>query len=292
MLSFECDPSGVSPSDPRFHGLVEACFDQQTLSRPGARQRGVLWGAERYGFAGSAVYESLDPERREAALEALSEGQLVLSYGIECAGMLYGAKMIQIARSFEERSLYSLFTSEESVHRREFMNFLREVPEGLSGHHPMLEALAEAMESPHRPTLLFVIQVLLEGFGLAHYRGLAEDCLDPGLGEVYRAIVRDEARHHGAGVVLFDADELTREGHDEVFELTRRMILAISEPRLVLDELEAACGAFSSAQRARFLEEIAYERRLGYRRARLRELVAKSDSFGLVERLDRDRVFG
>ncbi len=59
--------------------------------------------------------------------------------------------------------------------------------------------------------LVYMIQIILEGWGLHHYRSLAAHCQHPGLTEVLRNIVHDEAKHHGSGLVILPQETWTSE---------------------------------------------------------------------------------
>ena len=101
-----------------------------------------------------------------------------------------------------------------------------------------------------RESLVFIIQVILEGWGLAHYRSLLKACKHDGFREVLERILRDEARHHGSGVVLCRERGLPERARGEVLETMRSFLEMVRYgPQAVLAAIEEELGGFNREQK-------------------------------------------
>lgn len=122
---------------------------------------------------------------------------------VEKAGVAYAARMVLEARSIEERILYGWIAAEEADHLSGITSLLgSRTPIGTQD--VFLRYLEGVISTGSRPVLLFVVQVILEGWGLHHYKTLAHQSQDPELKRYFQRILSDEARHHGSGEVLFE----------------------------------------------------------------------------------------
>lgn len=252
---------------------------------------GIFWPASHYRLHQTSVFNRLGEEQQNAILRQLSHWSLSLSYYIEKFGLNYGAFMINQAQSTEEKSLYGLFTSEEVQHRLWLEQFLlRPVQDGLD-FHPLLPALALALRDGSRETLVFTIQVVLEGFGIHHYANLRETCLSPQLAQVFTNILKDEFHHHGMGVVLTQKMQLSPQTQNQIEELTVLFVRALIEAEWVVKAVEQNTGGMTNAQKSLFLQEVHWEQQIKTRIERLQSLMRKVGYQGMVERLETKGAF-
>jgi rubrerythrin len=251
----------------------------------------ICWGAERFQLQKSGTFGRLDTEGKDAVLLRLSELNLALSYFIEKSGHHYSSKMMAAADTCEEKTLYALFAAEEASHLRLFMNEMWFTPTTESHYHPMLPVLADAIQWGTRDVLVFVVQVLLEGFGISHYSALKETCVDPSLKASLQSILKDESRHHGAGIVLAKARPPTRETADQIFELSRRFIRSLESAHWIPAAFTATGRPLSTVEGKKLFEELDFGATLGQRMQRLREMFQKVNYQTLFERLENDGVF-
>lgn len=159
-----------------------------------------FWSADNFNLQSTRAFQSLSPLRRNELLSRLSQGLLAEAYFIEVAGMSYAGKMIELSRTLDERSFYCMMAFDESAHLRLLSPFLhfnaKESPPAFA------QFIGRAMGTLGRAENIALIQVLLEGWGMHYYQGLAENSTDPEVRDTFRKILRDEVRHHGGGVVL------------------------------------------------------------------------------------------
>ena len=198
----------------------------------------------------------------------------------------------KISDTIEEKSLYSLFVAEEATHLKEFTNFMNFDIDLKHHWHPMLNCLSQAIQEGEKNTLTFIIQVLLEGFGIAHYASLRDDCSNELLKKTYDQILIDEARHHGAGIILSGKAKLSKLEEDQIFEYTRMFIKALQQA----DWLFKATSRFTNnditkEDKSLFYEQIGYTKKLSARLLKLKAMIAKVDQTGLIENLEREDIF-
>lgn len=103
-------------------------------------------------------------------------------------------------------------------------------------------------------------------------------------------ILRDEAKHHGSGLVLTQAVTVTAEMKDEMFEYTRQFVMATQGANWAMQALEAVRGELSNVHKQQFLEETNYLQLQQQRKLKLMEMIQKSDRFGITERLVKEGV--
>jgi rubrerythrin len=279
-------------SDHALSHLVETTFAARGGRKNQVALKKIYWGAERFRLQYSKLFVSLPLERQEQILQHLSELNLALSYFIEKSALQFAAKMILLSDSCEEKMFYSLLSAEESTHLYEFKSYLWFQPSLSTHDHPMLRPLAEAIQYGTREALTFVIQVLLEGFGIAHYSGLRETCLDAHLKSSFQDILKDEARHHGAGLVLTKSRTMSQESREQVFELSRKFIRSLESAQWIPSAFKQAGVALSEAQTQILWEDIGFKDTLTLRMQKLREMFLKANQIDLYEQLSQNGVFG
>lgn len=248
---------------------------------------GAAWSASYFGLDRAGAYRALSPRRRDEALRRLAAGLLSESAHIERVGLAFAAKMILLSRSEEERRLYALFAADESRHLAEISRFLPQRPES-ARENPFLVLLGNIVEEGGKPGLTRLIQVVLEGWGLTHYGSLARSCRDEALRRTLRRVLKDEALHHGAGVVLSKQEGLSPAERRAVRGwLLRLCALAQAGPRTVVDAL----GPLSRRRREEAFADLSCETHAAERLALLRGLIASCGESALVDELEHAGAF-
>lgn len=206
------------------------------------------WGADWWGLDQWAPFSALEPDRTKAILVELSRALLNETYFIEKSGSAYAAKMILLAKDTDTAQLYAHIAADEATHLTWVEPFVapedKVRPEGA-----FLGFLTSLIETASPQVLLLLVQIILEGWGLDHYRRLADGCLSPELVAVLQAILKDEALHHHSGVVQFDAGALMVEEQAfvrEAFRLYASMVAA--GPVTAHGIVSAAAGPMNEAQ--------------------------------------------
>ncbi len=275
----------------RAHKLLDSALSGLTVSKKAVDLPPYLWPAERFRLHQSRLWRQLGPDQQTQALILLSQRNLASSWWIENSGRTYGSKMILLAESHEEKSLHALFTAEESIHMREFENFMDFNLDWNLHSHPMLEPLAQVISEGERETLLLVVQVLLEGFGLAHYQGLRDDCLFPDLVKAYDRILKDEARHHGTGVIFAQEMSPNQECKNQMVEFSRAFINSFMNVSWIQTAIESQYGPLSKKEIKELDEDLMTQEICHLRKMRFKDMIAKVDRFNLVKKLEEEKVF-
>ena len=270
--------------------LLERALDQYTVSSSDLDVPNILWPKERYQLEKSDHFLKIEPEIQNKILQHITELNLSLSSYIETSGHNYGAKMILMADTIEEKSLYALFTAEEAIHLKEFQNFMNFKPNPEIHWHPMLNPLASAIKDGEKNTCLYIIQVLLEGFGMAHYTGLKNDCLFDPLKQTYDRILKDEARHHGTGLILSKESQLSKYEKEQIFEYTREFISGLQEANWIINTIEKFGNPMSTKELQKFNEQTNKSDILNLRLQKLKEMLLKVNH-DLVINLEKEKIF-
>lgn len=140
--------------------------------------------------------------------EDLAKKRFLEAYYIEKAGMTFAAKMSILSESVDEQRLFSHFAAEEATHF-DYIDQLLENVDKNNGKDSFISFLNEVIASGQRRPLIFIIQVVLEGWGIDHYGIMERSCKHSEIKQHLKNILKDEAAHHGSGVSLFNEKDLT-----------------------------------------------------------------------------------
>lgn len=257
--------------------------------REGRAAKLHYWDAAHFGLEGVSAYRDATPEQQTRVLERLSQFYLCESFFIERGGFTYNAKMMALVDSVEEKSLYAMFAADEANHLRYFANALASPPTDAYLRNPLLMFLADVLSVADKRSAVFVVQVMLEGFGIAHYHRLAEGCSDPVLKEQLERIVRDEAFHHGSGMVLTKTEPIDK---DLGRAFVAKMVASLQHwPHAILGALDDAYGGLTEAQKLKVLDELAYAEKTLDRMNKVKSLLQQAAPEALLEALEKEGAF-
>lgn len=239
----------------------------------------VPWTAEDYGLTRVARFQRAGADTQRAVVARCAATQLSEALDIENIGMAYAARMLIGAETVEERQLYATIAADEAVHHAALAPFAAASPD----EGPFLGLLGRLVEHGDRATQVLVVQVVLEGWGIEHYRALARTCCEPALAAVLRGIVEDEARHHGSGVVLAPRRPAAEAAVDVMSAFLDMVRVG---PQAVLAALDAELGPATRAERVQDLEELDIAGHAGSRLLLIRRLLHKGGADAVVAALD------
>jgi rubrerythrin len=139
---------------------------------------------------------------------------------------------------------------------------------------------------------LFVLQVVLEGWGLSHYRHLAKTCQDAELARVLSSFLQDESRHHATGVALFNQKMLSAASRVAIIEIMALFLQMIQVgPQRLIAAIEQVLGHLSRQQKIRILEELDTETHSGSRLSQLRGLIEQEATGIITQELEERGYF-
>lgn len=256
----------------------------------------LYWSADFFGLDQVQLFQTATPTEQQAILARANRDLLHESCRIEQAGIGYMAKMVLLAESVQERMLYGLFAADEATHLAQLQPFcspcdLSCAPE-LGREDAFLLLLSQVLDSPDRAVLLFVLQVVLEGWGLSHYRSLAKGCIDLRLRRVLQGFLQAESRHHAVGVLEFQTLRPSSAQRAEMVTVLAQFLQMVRiGPQRLLAAIAEVKGDLSAAQRLRVLQELDCETHSATRLQQLRHLMQTGGGGDLVQILEAYDLF-
>jgi hypothetical protein len=265
MLSISSDKLEVetrlfAPDLPEGHGLYPV-LASALRSRPApvteASADRPFWPASYFGLDRVAIYRDSDEAERRAILIGCSHSILAEAYYIEKCGMHFASKVCLLSESAQERMLYSLFAADEAVHFNWVSGFAPAESVKEFEDNPFIRLLDEVLRKEDRSALSYIVQVILEGWGISHYHSLARNCLDAGLAAMLENVIRDEGRHHAGGLALFNDRPPGADGLKRLAGLLERLLAMIQAgPQMIVSQIERVKGRMSRAQKTLAFDEL------------------------------------
>lgn len=292
MMGHDAVAFGAGFELPRHSGVPQVQrVVEHRVGHPAVRDdREALWDAAFFGLDRSELFHALPPKERDEVLRKLSFGLLEEALFVERAGMAFDAKMVLLAESCEERMLYAHFGAEEASHFA--------AVEALMGHEvsrakPTMfhRWLARGLHIGDRATLILVMQVVMEGWGMDHYRRMAHGTRDGAAREVFRSILRDEAGHHGSGVASFQACEFNASSLECSVDLLHELLgMVRAGPVAVVEALRSARGGLSAAEETQLYVELGADAQVRERVGRLGQLILGAGAGEEAKRVFRNAL--
>ena len=166
-----------------------------------------LWSAEWWGLPDCGFYNALSSEIQNNILYACNRTILNEAYFIEKSGLAYSAKMVLLAESTDVAQLYAFIGADEARHLAWLEPYVAE-EDKTRPYGEFLAFLSRLIEEAPPRLLVYLVQIILEGWGLDHYKRLADGCQQNQLKDVFLNILKDEALHHKSGSLLFKPAKL------------------------------------------------------------------------------------
>jgi hypothetical protein len=246
------------------------------------------WEARFFGLDRVRRFRDAPEPVRAQVLALCGRGLLAEALHIERSGIDYCARMTLATESDDERRLFALIGADESLHAEWLANALPDDPP-VDAFNRFIAGIAQA-GSPQ--TLAYLLQVVLEGFGIAHYDALAGGCRDAGLAATFRRLARDEALHHAGGLATFRADRLTDADRRFLADATHAFLQMIRcGPQAVVAAVDRVIGIGDAGDAARVFAALEREAGSAAKLARLRALVAQPGMEWLVDAMDAGGAF-
>ncbi len=164
-----------------------------------------LWGEDFFQLDKAVIWNSIKSENKIRILKSMTENILREAYFIESAGMAYAAKMNLTSKTKEERAFFCFVAEEEAKHLR-LVESLFDFDKNRNNIPSFALLIGEIIQEASRTSHLLLIQILLEGWGLNYYKRLSKESHHEIVTSAFKLILKDEIRHHSAGVILFSKD--------------------------------------------------------------------------------------
>jgi rubrerythrin len=245
------------------------------------------WNAQSFGLENIELYQNLKAKEKDLLLKELSMDRIQEAYHIEKSGIAYGSKMTFLSETMDERVLYGSFTGDEARHFKLIEKYYDHSLNSDITDNCFLNFLSQMIEKAPKRSLVFMIQILLEGWGLDHYSTMANECQTQELKTDLKSILDDEVVHHGSGVILFEENELTKDERKIVMSSLASFFQMVQVgPISIMTRLESMGAELSKENRILALNQMnAYEGTV-YKLNVLKRLMKKSGAKGIIEELD------
>lgn len=251
----------------------------------------ALWSSEWWGLSSSSVFAKLAVHQQNDVLRRCNQSLLSEAYFIEKSGLAYSAKMVLTAQNTDEAQLYAFIGADEARHLAWVEPYLPVDSKRLPDGH-FLSFLSGLIEEYPRHLLIYLVQIILEGWGLDHYHRLSKYCLNPDLASVFAAILKDEALHHKSGTVLFDGSEISARDYSLIEDALQHytMIVRVG-PLSALVAVDAVAGGLSATELEDVVVALRHEEETPRKLQLLRKLMLQPRLEQIVEILEAEECF-
>jgi hypothetical protein len=278
-------------NDHKLNNLIQKAIQDKLLPQKEDQIFPFYWDAKRFGFQNTNLFTNFSVSEQNNVLSFLSKMNINMSYFIEKCAYNYGAKMILLSETEEEKIYYSIFTYEEALHQKEFDKFISNKPTPSTAIHPLLNPLTRCIEQAEKDASVFVVQVLLEGYGMYIYKSLGETTISNDLQNVYKKIVQEEAGHHGSGLLIAEKDSIDETAQAEIIDYTWEFSEAIQNPCMIRQALESVDGKMSNTQFKNILDSMSYAANAQQRLDLLKNLLKRFDHWNIFQKLENKNAF-
>jgi rubrerythrin len=293
QLDVQLDSQDLRESHDLYAVLNSAIKSRTALQFTNRQCLQVFWSAEHFHLDKVALFQEARENGQQAILTGCSRNVLAESYYIEKCGMYFAAKMSLLAKNTQERMLYSLFASDEAVHFNWITHFISIAAVADYLNNPFIKLIEELLQKEDRTTLAYIVQVILEGWGIYHYQTLAKNCLDANLKKIFETILKDEARHHASGLILFNEQKLTDKQIKNIVDILSKFFRMVQAgPQMIVSQIEQVKGNLSKEQKAKIFEELDCQSQTAKKISILQALI-KTAAYAevVVEKLARANAF-
>jgi hypothetical protein len=251
-----------------------------------------LWDAEFFGLHRVRLYQQASVDQQRQILAGCARSLLNEAYFIEKSGTAYCAKMILMAETTEVRQVYGLIAADEATHLEWVRPFVVAADRG-AAQGPLLRFLSDLIQECDMNTLAFLVQIILEGWGLSHYQNLSRNCKQPVLRDILHAIHRDEALHHHTGEVIFDPARVTTSAQQSLIEdsLHGYTTMIRVGPQNVVRVIDEVFGGLTKAAIIDVFAQLETETQSHAKLQLLRDLMLGPGREKYVARLDESGAF-
>ncbi|PIK15767.1 ferritin-like domain-containing protein [Halobacteriovorax sp. JY17] len=232
------------------------------------------------------IFRNCSADLREKIIFENCQDRIEEAFHIEKSGMAYGAKMTLLSETLDERILYGTFTGDESRHFQLISKYIQRREISAEGN-PFLQLLSSMIETAPKKSLVFMIQVLLEGWGMDHYNSMAKSCLNSSLKEDLSSILADEASHHGSGLILFNEKNLSLEDRDYIkLSLESFFSMVQCGPLSVFNRVTESVNGLSTNNKREILIQMNAMKSTQTKLDQLVSLMKKSGAHDLLSEMD------
>lgn len=241
-----------------------------------------IWSANFFNVENSVYWTQLTSEQKNIFLVENSNAILHEAIAIEHAGIAYAHKMALQSKTQEERNYYTTVALEELKHLLWLQPYGNPTELIIPSFANMV---ADIISTEDRESLLLLIQVFLEGWGIQYYSILAASTTHTDIKNIFIQILKDESRHHAGGIILFKEAEII--AYTELLNKVQRLVDTLRiGPYQVARSLAILHKVESAEEIESILDSIDCQQSTKEKLSLVRRILAKSLSAENLEALD------
>lgn len=273
-------------NDKKIQTLIHGFLKRRGALQESAPNRYPAWSATFYGLDNSRLYQQLSDVTQIQILINCAQDMLNESYFIEKMGLEYCAKLTLLSPCTQAKQIFSFIAADEATHLQWITPF---VPEDhrITPKSPLLALIRDVIALNNEHILYYLVQIILEGWGLAHYKQLSKHCLDPLLQKVFADILQDEALHHQSGKTLFDSKRLSKQDKALIQDQLKAYCdLVRIGPQAVVSAVNVAIGGLNEKQCESLFNGLETEQRSKEKLTHLQQLMAQPGLESILQEVD------
>lgn len=245
-----------------------------------------FWEPSQFQLHRSTLFKSLSQDIQDAILKRCNDTLMADFYFLEKSGLAYCAKMMLLSETTQASQLYGLIAGDEATHLQWFSHYvgeeLRTNPQG-----KLLPVLGKIIEDCDANSLYYLVQTLIEGWGVITYKTLASTCTSKHFRQLLQQILRDEALHHQSGAALFCPQKINHLTSIYIFDKMKAYAEVFRVgPQTVVECIERETGELPLNALILLFEELKTQMLSGIKLQYLKNLMNQPSMETYVERLE------
>ncbi|MEA5469562.1 hypothetical protein [Spirulina sp. 06S082] len=251
----------------------------------------IYWNAEQFNLHQVKLFQTASQAQKQAILQITTRDILDRAYEIETFGMRYCDRAIALGNTLQERTLYSIFKAENTLHLAQIACWLNK--KELGEFEPVFfPFLTDFIDTQNLNVLRFVMQVVLEGWELSSYRKFLKDCREEKVISAVKELLKNKSRHHTMGTTLSKQSFLLEDDSIILIEILAEFISAIQKlPYHLIDAIEQILGHLAPVQKQQAIAELEIVKYNAMQLKRLRFLISKARSGKILTELEARGCF-
>lgn len=250
----------------------------------------MYWDAIFFKLEQSALYQGLSTHEKIEVLADCSHNLLLESYFIEQTGISYSAKLTLLAPTLEEKQMFSFIASDEATHLNWLSNFI--IGSKPKPHGALINMIEQVIIIDKPNVLYYLVQIILEGWGLKHYNTLSKHCQSVDLKKILSTIVKDEALHHHTGKTFFDAKQLSQADRNNIKDVLKSYCdLVRSGPQAVVNVMSKKLSGLNLNQKTILFNQLRSEKQSYEKLLILKQLMLQPGMGTIVAELEHGHYF-
>lgn len=251
----------------------------------------IFWDATQFFLHRSSLYSKLAPDAQLRILQTCNDLLMSDFYFLEKSGLAYCAKMILLGETTEIRQIYGLIACDEATHLEWFAPYvsleLRTHPQS-----KLMHVLCNIIDECDANSLYYLVQTIIEGWGVAVYTALAKPCLSGSFKNLLKKVLQDEMIHHKTGGALFSPKKVDTAAYRLIFDRLQAYaeVMRVG-PQIIVQAVEKECGELNKNTLETLFSELRSEAVSSVKLSLLKSLMTQPGMEGTISTLEEKGIF-